>query len=169
MELRGADASLTSSVCFTDAEGGKCIQRARHQYWSMFQLRGRLSPGVFPEWGGKLSDSGEQHAWEDPHRWEISDPARSFVFDEGRDSELCDGYWCLCLSCDGLCVVTVTGASFVVFNGALKASSGFIAKSSIVEGEATHSLTFRSTLWIDEHSNLTPILQGHKWTVVDQC
>ncbi|XP_023148901.2 zinc finger FYVE domain-containing protein 16 [Amphiprion ocellaris] len=28
---------------------------------------------------------------------------------------------------------TVTGASFVVFNGALKASSGFIAKSSIVE------------------------------------
>lgn len=31
-------------------------------------------------------------------------------------------------------VVTVTGASFVVFNGALKASSGFIAKSSIVEG-----------------------------------
>lgn len=29
---------------------------------------------------------------------------------------------------------TVTGASFVVFNGALKASSGFIAKSSIVEG-----------------------------------
>lgn len=33
------------------------------------------------------------------------------------------------------CVVAVTGASFVVFNGALKASSGFIAKSSIVEGE----------------------------------
>ncbi|MED6294103.1 hypothetical protein CHARACLAT_017548, partial [Characodon lateralis] len=32
---------------------------------------------------------------------------------------------------------TVTGASFVVFNGALKASSGFIAKSSIVEGKAT--------------------------------
>lgn len=31
-------------------------------------------------------------------------------------------------------VLTVTGASFVVFNGALKASSGFIAKSSIVEG-----------------------------------
>lgn len=30
---------------------------------------------------------------------------------------------------------TVTGASFVVFNGALKASSGFIAKSSIVEGK----------------------------------
>lgn len=29
----------------------------------------------------------------------------------------------------------MTGASFVVFNGALKASSGFIAKSSIVEGE----------------------------------
>ncbi|KAM9306457.1 LOW QUALITY PROTEIN: zinc finger FYVE domain-containing protein 16 [Pholidichthys leucotaenia] len=28
---------------------------------------------------------------------------------------------------------TVTGASFVVFNGALKASSGFIAKSSIIE------------------------------------
>ncbi|XP_068429791.1 zinc finger FYVE domain-containing protein 16 isoform X2 [Clinocottus analis] len=28
---------------------------------------------------------------------------------------------------------TVTGASFVVFNGALKASSGFVAKSSIVE------------------------------------
>ncbi|NWY90986.1 ZFY16 protein, partial [Loxia curvirostra] len=27
----------------------------------------------------------------------------------------------------------VTGASFVVFNGALKASSGFLAKSSIVE------------------------------------
>lgn len=27
----------------------------------------------------------------------------------------------------------MTGASFVVFNGALKASSGFIAKSSIVE------------------------------------
>lgn len=31
--------------------------------------------------------------------------------------------------------MTVTGASFVVFNGALKASSGFIAKSSIVEGK----------------------------------
>ena len=29
---------------------------------------------------------------------------------------------------------SVTGASFVVFNGALKASSGFLAKSSIVEG-----------------------------------
>lgn len=28
----------------------------------------------------------------------------------------------------------VTGASFVVFNGALKTSSGFLAKSSIVEG-----------------------------------
>ncbi|NWI12876.1 ZFY16 protein, partial [Crypturellus soui] len=27
----------------------------------------------------------------------------------------------------------VTGASFVVFNGALKTSSGFLAKSSIVE------------------------------------
>lgn len=35
----------------------------------------------------------------------------------------------------------VTGASFVVFNGALKASSGFIAKSSIVEGNAiTHHI-----------------------------
>lgn len=29
----------------------------------------------------------------------------------------------------------VTGASFVVFNGALKTSSGFLAKSSIVEGK----------------------------------
>lgn len=38
------------------------------------------------------------------------------------------------------CVVTVTGASFVVFNGALKASSGFIAKSSIVEGKASNLL-----------------------------
>lgn len=37
-------------------------------------------------------------------------------------------------------VVSVTGASFVVFNGALKASSGFIAKSSIVEG--VYSLVF---------------------------
>lgn len=36
-------------------------------------------------------------------------------------------------------VFTVTGASFVVFNGALKASSGFIAKSSIVEGKLSYS------------------------------
>ncbi|KAG8010500.1 Zinc finger FYVE domain-containing protein 16 [Nibea albiflora] len=64
-----------------------------------FSFGGRLSPGVFPERGRKLSDSGQQHAGKDPHRW---------------DEEL-------------------TGASFVVFNGALKASSGFIAKSSIVE------------------------------------
>lgn len=35
----------------------------------------------------------------------------------------------------GVDVLSVTGASFVVFNGALKASSGFIAKSSIVEGK----------------------------------
>lgn len=41
----------------------------------------------------------------------------------------------------GLCVVSVTGASFVVFNGALKASSGFIAKSSIVEGKVADLLT----------------------------
>lgn len=32
-------------------------------------------------------------------------------------------------------VFLVTGASFVVFNGALKTSSGFLAKSSIVEGK----------------------------------
>lgn len=34
-------------------------------------------------------------------------------------------------------IFTVTGASFVVFNGALKTSSGFLAKSSIVEGMHT--------------------------------
>lgn len=31
--------------------------------------------------------------------------------------------------------VAVTGASFFVFSGALKSSSGFLAKSSIVEGK----------------------------------
>ncbi len=40
----------------------------------------------------------------------------------------------------------VTGASFVVFNGALKASSGFIAKSSIVEGNAITQITFKHFL-----------------------
>lgn len=33
-----------------------------------------------------------------------------------------------------LCVAIVTGASFFVFSGALKTSSGFLAKTSIVEG-----------------------------------
>lgn len=32
-------------------------------------------------------------------------------------------------------VVVVTGASFFVFSGALKSSSGYLAKSSIVEGK----------------------------------
>lgn len=32
-------------------------------------------------------------------------------------------------------VVAVTGASFFVFSGALKSSSGYLAKSSIVEGK----------------------------------
>lgn len=36
-------------------------------------------------------------------------------------------------------VYSVTGASFVVFNGALKTSSGFLAKSSIVEGMDYHA------------------------------
>ena len=31
------------------------------------------------------------------------------------------------------CIHTVTGASFIVFNGALKTNSGLTAKSSIVE------------------------------------
>jgi MAD (mothers against decapentaplegic) interacting protein len=31
--------------------------------------------------------------------------------------------------------VVVTGASFFVFSGALKSSSGYLAKSSIVEGK----------------------------------
>lgn len=44
-----------------------------------------------------------------------------------------------------VCFVAVTGASFVVFNGALKASSGFIAKSSIVEGNAADLLTLISS------------------------
>lgn len=47
--------------------------------------------------------------------------------------------------CAGLCFVAVTGASFVVFNGALKASSGFIAKSSIVEGNVTDWLSLTSS------------------------
>lgn len=48
-----------------------------------------------------------------------------------------DGYCWLLTLCWlwGVDVLSVTGASFVVFNGALKASSGFIAKSSIVEGK----------------------------------
>lgn len=32
-------------------------------------------------------------------------------------------------------IVAVTGASFFVFSGALKSSSGYLAKSSIVEGK----------------------------------
>ena len=46
---------------------------------------------------------------------------------------MCSSVW---FSDIGLCVcmcVSVTGASFVVFNGALKTSSGLRAKSSIVE------------------------------------
>lgn len=33
-----------------------------------------------------------------------------------------------------LCFVSVTGSCFFVFSGALKAASGYLAKSSIVEG-----------------------------------
>ena len=50
-----------------------------------------------------------------------------------------------------VCVVTVTGASFVVFNGALKASSGFIAKSSIVEGKVIDFM--KSRLWQNPKTN----------------
>lgn len=38
-----------------------------------------------------------------------------------------------------VCVAIVTGASFFVFSGALKASSGFLAKTSIVEGTTSTS------------------------------
>lgn len=50
---------------------------------------------------------------------------------------------CCCWSahaCVCVCVCVfpaVTGACFFVFSGALKSSSGFLAKTSIVEGEAT--------------------------------
>lgn len=56
-----------------------------------------------------------------------------------------------------VCLVAVTGASFVVFNGALKTSSGFIAKSSIVEGNAADFLSLLSLKL--EHGN------SHDWTL----
>lgn len=60
--------STFTGVCSADAEGRKRVQRARHQHRGAFQHRGRFSPGVLPERGGKLPDSGQQHAREDPHR-----------------------------------------------------------------------------------------------------
>lgn len=109
-----------------DAEGGEFVQRARHQHRGALQPGGRLTPGVFPERGRKLPDSGQQHGWEDPHWWEAARCAS-----RGQRRSLARSS-----SAFNACAVssTVTGASFVVFNGALKASSGFIAKSSIVEG-----------------------------------
>lgn len=72
-----------------------------------------------------------------------------------KDSNTMNGKVMQCLSLLLLCFVAVTGASFVVFNGALKASSGFIAKSSIVEGNAADLLIYFiiSKLKL-EHSNL---------------
>lgn len=43
--------------------------------------------------------------------------------------------------------VSVTGACFFVFSGALKASSGFLAKTSIVEGENSVS---KATRWLQK-------------------
>ena len=57
--------------------------------------------------------------------------------------------------CGDAYVVIVTGASFVVFNGALKASSGFIAKSSIVEGKVNHLFSNLNTTMLDYSLSLT--------------
>lgn len=63
MQQRNTDLFLF----FTDAEGGKFIQRACHQHRGKFQPAGRLPPGVSPERGGKLSDTVQQHAGDDSH------------------------------------------------------------------------------------------------------
>ena len=54
--------------CCADAEGDQLVQWARHQCGGQLQPGGRLSPGVLPERGGELPDTGQQHAWEDTHR-----------------------------------------------------------------------------------------------------
>ena len=63
-------------------------------------------------------------------------------------------------------IFTVTGASFVVFNGALKTSSNLTAKSSIVEDGLMVQITsdtmqVNNLLWIN-------IYQKYTWGVIKQ-
>lgn len=140
---------------FAADEGHEQVQRTRAGHGGVFQRSGRLPPGVRPERRRELPDAGHQHPSPAAQRCRHRSAHRDlkflsffilFISSVCFKISVCFHFFHLferIITLSQSVVelwffffsVAVTGACFFVFSGALKASSGFLAKTSIVEGE----------------------------------